>query len=554
MSENAIIFGPTAEGTLAFELLKRKFNVVAFCDNDERKLGMSFLGLPIISPSELRKFSSNVIVVANYKYESAISFQLINMGIENIFIFTEGDGLDCLLPICSDKHKLYNSMMMERYSRYNHRKNFYICEHEVEFDKESVRVFHFTFFKYGGECGGPSGVMFRLQQANQRSKFVKNDFYIFGDKVIRPLDSGFSPCYISPQYENIFDSVYALLGDSFPCALPYKDLDILYDRLIWMQFYMDRLLELHREISFSPLDVYIFHDVESAFIFSSLFSFSRTSLVYHAQGGMYYEYLAYGGFPSDSLRLAWGEMHKYCLSKIGKTIFPSLGGYDSLVETAPELENVLTNYDVIYNGCHLSSFSPSEHTKILLENFILPDSIKFVTVAMLNDAKAIERIPVFLGDLMRRTGRRIQWIQVGTGPRAGVLNENINKYNMGEHVLWLKEAQHHSDIQYIMALCDYYIILQKYSICDFATIEAMGRGCIPVLSNVSGNRAYLAYNNGVLVNDYTDSSAFVDFYNNKCQVELSLLNVNIQRKHFSAESFLQGYKDLIMKLECKPVE
>jgi glycosyltransferase involved in cell wall biosynthesis len=545
-----VIFGPTLEGAHAFELIKENYNVIAFCDNDTKKHGTKYLDIPIIGPCALKNYGNDLtIVIANYKYEASISFQILSMGVDNAYLFRKGRKNYYLMPICNDRRESYLSMMKEIYGRYSHADTFKISTHNSVYDVNSSRVFNFTFFKYGGECGGPSGVMFRLQRANRQLSAIGNDFYIFGDKVILPSGTEKqSPTYM-PKCNDIFSAIFELWESHFSAQLSYNDMKILDDRLIWMQVYMCRLFNLHQEINFTPNDVYIFHDVEAAFIFSSLFSFSSKALVYHAQGGMYYEYLACGGEPSEGLSITWELMHEYCLYTVKKRIFPSLGGYDSLIKTAPRLKDACIDYDIILNGCNIYTLSPSDEIKCLLGNFLHPDSIKFVTIAMVNDAKAIERIPELLGDMRRRYDKNIQWVMVGSGPNDEILSGNIERNELEDNVLWIKERQDHVDIQYILDVCDYYIILQKYSICDFATIEAMGRGCIPILSDVPGNIAYLSYNNGFAIKNYNESTSLIDFISSGNKCSLSQLNIDVQREHFSEKSFLNKYAELASDLK-----
>ena len=83
--EKIIIFGASNTGKNAFEVLNKKYEVVAFCDNDANKHGAQFCGITVIAPSDLQK--DNKIIVASLYYALEIAFQLHNMGCSDISIY-----------------------------------------------------------------------------------------------------------------------------------------------------------------------------------------------------------------------------------------------------------------------------------------------------------------------------------------------------------------------------------------------------------------------------------------------------------------------------------
>ncbi|MBL0537431.1 glycosyltransferase [Aeromonas caviae] len=550
MNSNVVIFGPTPDGLRAFSIIKNEVSVIAFCDNDPKLWNTNFCDRRIISPTELASLSSTVtVIVANSKYENSIIFQLMELGLTDVCLFsTKNDSGKFSAVNMNDVRRAFRAVIHEKYRKTTPAEFFSIEEHEAVYNPSSKRVFFFTVFDYAGDCGGPQGVMSRLKNANATSKLIGNDFYIFGDRVIEP--SGFynNKNRCSPDVQDIAVPVFKLWENSGSLNLSYQHLKALDDRLIWLQGYMERVAHIHERYGFNRDDIYIFHDVESCFVLTSMFDIINVALVYHNQGGLYYEYLAFGGNPGDGLYKTWLLMHKKCLQLSKKIVFPSLGGYDSLVKTTPDLSSYITNFDVIHNGCDVRFTDMSEYLANQLELFIRPGSVVFLTVAMVNDAKALERIPIFMADLKRCGIDNIQWIVVGSGPCDNKLQKAIEDNHLIEDVLWIKQRLLHSDIQALFHIGCYYIIFQKYSICDFSTIEAMGAGCIPVLSDVPGNRAYIEYNNGILIHDCTDAMPLVEFHNARNRVELSLLNVNIQREYFSGKSFLQSYKKLSLQL------
>lgn len=75
-----VIFGASSAGNAALQTLKTSWKALAFCDNDERKHGKSFCGLPVISPKAINEKSFDLILIASC-YAREIFNQLIFMGV-----------------------------------------------------------------------------------------------------------------------------------------------------------------------------------------------------------------------------------------------------------------------------------------------------------------------------------------------------------------------------------------------------------------------------------------------------------------------------------------
>lgn len=116
-NKKIIIFGASGSGSKIFKNLK-KFDVVAFCDNNASKWGNKKENLPIISPEELKKIydaDSYLIQIAS-TYEQEIIQQLRDMGIENYICYKETacrlNGIMCRNTLTSDYllDRYYNSV------------------------------------------------------------------------------------------------------------------------------------------------------------------------------------------------------------------------------------------------------------------------------------------------------------------------------------------------------------------------------------------------------------------------------------------------------------
>ncbi|MDE6252016.1 MAG: hypothetical protein K2M78_05155 [Lachnospiraceae bacterium] len=95
MMENTnkiIIFGASLYGKVAFNVLKDKYEIVAFSDNDEKKWSNSFCGIKVIPPDEIKEFENVKIIIAS-QYSRSIGIQLRELGFSDIGIFIYKDKL-----------------------------------------------------------------------------------------------------------------------------------------------------------------------------------------------------------------------------------------------------------------------------------------------------------------------------------------------------------------------------------------------------------------------------------------------------------------------------
>lgn len=86
MKEKCIVFGAGGYGRTAYELLEEKYDIIGFCDNNEKKWGDTFLDKPVVAPDSLGSMKNILIVIASQWY-AAIGCQLREMGIKNIRVF-----------------------------------------------------------------------------------------------------------------------------------------------------------------------------------------------------------------------------------------------------------------------------------------------------------------------------------------------------------------------------------------------------------------------------------------------------------------------------------
>lgn len=65
-----LIFGAGAAGVNAYYLLKNKYDVLFFIDNDQKKHGSKLLGLNIIAAEEVKNYIYDIVFIASsYQYQ-----------------------------------------------------------------------------------------------------------------------------------------------------------------------------------------------------------------------------------------------------------------------------------------------------------------------------------------------------------------------------------------------------------------------------------------------------------------------------------------------------
>lgn len=90
MKESIVIFGASTLGEVAYRVLVKEFEIVCFSDNDSRKWGSIFCGIPVRPPEQIFDVEAGTVVVASM-YSDEISAQLKKMGEKKIYIFVYSD-------------------------------------------------------------------------------------------------------------------------------------------------------------------------------------------------------------------------------------------------------------------------------------------------------------------------------------------------------------------------------------------------------------------------------------------------------------------------------
>ena len=393
-----------------------------------------------------------------------------------------------------------------------------------------------------GESGGGHGIEYRLYRTNEKEHILDNIYFVFSDRVIK---NGEEIGCLAKKKNIIEQSKFKIISNKLkPGFLRALKIQNDYNKIC------KYISELNRKYIFSDEDIYIFHDVKMAYAFTKCFTYKKCALVFHMQGSVYHEWKSFSGISSSSVQYVLNKVFIDAVKKMRYLCFPSKGAKESLIDSAPELNKNISKAIIkyIYNGVDcpdISSIKLPKEVKISEED---DDRLIFTTVAALNSAKAVERIPQFLGQL-KKHGNKIVWILVGNGIMAPLVEKEIVKNGIEKNTIWMKDFVPHDQVLKILSRSDFYILFHKQSIFDLSTLEAMHYGCIPVLTPVGGNNEMIIRENGFFVNNFGDVRELEAAIQNGVLDTMKQKNIELQEQMFGEEAMLKRYSDLCFELE-----
>lgn len=403
-----------------------------------------------------------------------------------------------------------------------------------------MRVFMFSYRKCEGEIGGASGVNYKLFLANQKYKLIPKMYHLFEDVTLISNDNRKYRAF-SPLRGKTDLRLKRYLG-----KIGLWDVAAHQKRLMHIKKW---LKSINDQYQFRDDDVYIFHDFESAYVFTNLFKgMKKISLVYHQEGSLYTEWSSVCGFKSYVYQKYLNYLQRKGLKVLPNMAFPSKGAENALRQADDLMIYLNSDIDILYNGVRKPEKLQISDNAVNVISHIKND-IVFITISRLNYSKGVERIPAFLGRL-KRSGYKFKWIVIGTGTMQQKLFEEITTNGIEEDTIWIKDFINHDDILGLFEVSHFYIMFHRWSIFDFATIEAMAYGVVPILSAVGGNLEVVENHvNGVLLDDVEDCRSVEEVMNFQMYEKIRSECIKTQREKFSDKAFIEQYRDYIEKLK-----
>lgn len=405
----------------------------------------------------------------------------------------------------------------------------------------SGRVFFLSSHVCEGESGGGHGVIYRLYTANKKYHLLPEDtVYVFINCVVEDNDN--PDKFVIQHDTQIQSGIRVAVKKYIPNFIRINNQKKRYERI---RSYIE---EVDKKYSFCESDIFICHDFRIAYVFVNRYPHLKCVYVHHMQGSVYFEWHSETGINSAPMKRFYDSLFCDICEKVDLLCFPSKGTEESLIDSEPELKESVesTERRYLYNGVDCPDID-SNSIVPWIQDVSGMDGYKFVTIAKLNAAKAVERIPQYLYGIKQK-GIKFTWILVGNGVQSIAVKEQIEKYHLENEVIWKRDRVEQAELMQLLTVTDFYILLHRFSIFDLSTLEAMHYGNIPILTPVGGNKEVIIDGNGLMVSDFSDVSSFMDMINSGKVEMMRQKNVNIQTEMFGDKAFLQRYVDLCEKM------
>lgn len=417
-------------------------------------------------------------------------------------------------------------------------------ETDMEYKKEKNRYFEIASPTDFDAPGGPCACLRNLWIANDKYKLIDN-FIVLCPSVVK------KPKGMPEKQEKKSISLNGRINQLI------FDTDVDFHEAIWLQLMMNSLvvflLEAAERFGFSEDDTFLLQDpfITEAFIlcFPHL---KKVFAAYHVQGTLASELK--NRYPTLAGTL--NRIQKRQLANINDWLFPSAGAIEGFINTANEgirEEIQKCKLHVTYNGYEKKDVIHPDNEFVCSLQEIPDYDVLFASATFLYRNKGVERIPKVLSAFRKITGYKIHWILVGSGEMECEVDKQIQRYLVPDEYTWYRQRFDNQDnIFALFEKADFYIMMHYVSVFDLSTLQAMAYGCVPLLSDVGGNKELCSYNNGILINtDDIETSfqeRFSDYLWDKEQlINIQESNINIVSDKFNNREFLKGYSDVICR-------
>lgn len=278
-------------------------------------------------------------------------------------------------------------------------------------------------------------------------------------------------------------------------------------------------------------------------------------IVYHQQGSTLQEMRSIGQLPSAFETRVAKRLEELICGNARKMYFPSIGARETFKATAdPALVAKVEFADsALYN-----TVSAADHGARANQRGRLPARLSrklglprtdnaevFLSVGDWNRDKGLDRVPSLLERYVEHSGRKVVWIGVGSAldpARFAEIEAKKESWPFEAHLIGTRIK--HERLLALLDHADFYVMMQRKSIFDLATLEAMRGGKPLVLSPVGGNLEVDLNNNVVFVTEDTMDDACRDIVA-RDRLEWGERNRAVYDKHFSVAHFADRYRAML---------
>lgn len=314
-------------------------------------------------------------------------------------------------------------------------------------------------------------------------------------------------------------------------------------------YYLERCINIWERLNKDTDFLFVCHDI--GFAYGAYLSKCPYILVYHTQGSLINERESFGEKLSDRDKELANEIEKIVFENAEEVYFPSKGAKESFIATT-QIDTAKISFadKPLYNT--IQNLPEALNIKKVTENLGIKqiDHEKtdvFLSVGDFSENKGMERIPIILQEYVKKTQRKVFWIAIGSKHKAGIFDKLVSeKNNWNFEAVLFGERINHDDLLALMEITDYYIMMQRHSIFDLSTLEAMRAGKGLILSAVGGNLEVNKENNVILV-DMENITPAIEKLSQTSKTELGLLNKKVFENNFSNACFFKEYGQMLDK-------
>lgn len=377
-----------------------------------------------------------------------------------------------------------------------------------------------------GLTGGPNGVL-----ATQRE--------VFGN------------IYHGMRMRYLFHSVDVVYPEHLERAL--KGLSFMVRINFYAAYYLEYCINSWCRLNKNTDFFFVCHDL--GFAYAAYLRNCKYVLVWHTQGSMINERESFGEILSERDKEVLNKLERVVFENAEAVYFPSFGAKESYIKTARiDTSKIHFAEKPLYNTISNKPKNLKVEdllSKLNLEKVNRKNVDIFLSVGDFSDNKGMERVPAILNCYVKETGRSVYWIAIGSRHKAGIFERLEKEKSEWKFKCFLKgERVDHDTLLALMEYADYYIMMQRHSIFDLSTLEAMRAGKALILSAVGGNLEVNCENNVVFVESDKIEIA-VSEMKKRNKYEWGALNKKVFNKYFSKECFFNSYAEMIDEMAKK---
>jgi glycosyltransferase involved in cell wall biosynthesis len=552
------IYGAGALTQKVLPQLSQNLRIEYILDKSPEKANSKLDGV-IIKPVNKQNVNNSPIIISIYDIAGAIS-SLLDVGCQQtiyFFRFDESFNYFSLWKYIHNDDEINENILNSLNEKpiYFHSKEFDITQSSIHYlnnndtDDQKPRIFNLLLNIEDGNPAGPIACRRNLRLANDIYHLIPNfNTIALNECYVNPVAGSTKTLPDSQNYNEFMKIIH-----KHRYNIPFNLVLAEYNRHF---HYWESLKNCNEMFRFTQDDLYLFQDAYTAHIFICMFpEINKIACVNHAQGTIGYEV----GNGNDAIAEYFNDIQTAVLQRIKQWIFPAQGAVCGFASTSTkEMRDLIGNniVSVAYNGYEPKTCLNPDESFLKIINNIPKDTFVFATTTKLGYPKGVERIPKLLACLKAMSGCNVLWVLIsGGGAMEKEVENQIEKHLQPDDYIWFKERFDNQDNVFaLFERADFYIMTHRVSIFDLATLQAMSYGCVPVLSDVGGNKEFCRYDNGVLfdadninlnalftaINPYLDSSDYLILQKEK--------NKKVVSDVFSNRNFLRQYRDILVNI------